>query len=240
MRPRWRGNVDNLVTAARLLDELTDEVVFVGGAATGLLLTDPAAPDVRPTLDVDVVVEVASRTGYYRFEDRLREHGFLEAPEEEVICRWKHRTAKIILDVMPTDESILGFTNPWYLPAMRHAQSLEVEGVSLRVISAPFFLGTKVVAFNSPGRKGSGDFMASHDMEDLLTVLDGRPEVVDEVRQAPEDLRAFLAATCAAWLDLEDFLDGLPCLLHPDPGSQARVPVILDRMHSIASIATQR
>jgi len=110
MRPRWRGNVENLATAARLLGELADEVVFVGGAATGLLLTDPAAPDVRPTLDVDVVVEVASRTAYYRFEERLREHGFLEAPEEEVICRWKHREGKIILDVMPTDEGILGFS----------------------------------------------------------------------------------------------------------------------------------
>jgi hypothetical protein len=240
VRPRWRGNVDNLVTTARLLGELIDEVVFVGGAATGLLLTDPAAPDVRPTLDVDVVIEVASRTGYYRFVDRLREHGFFEAPEEEIICRWKHRTGKIILDVMPTDESILGFTNPWYLPAMRHAQSLEVEGVSLRVISAPFFLGTKVVAFNSPGRKGSGDFMASHDLEDLITVLDGRPEVVQETLAAPADLRAFLAATCAAWLKLEDFLDSLPGLLHPDPGSQARVPVILDRMQSIASVAPQR
>jgi hypothetical protein len=239
VRPRWRGNVENLATAARLLGELADEVVFVGGAATGLLLTDPAAPDVRPTLDVDVVVEVASRTAYYRFEERLREHGFLEAPEEEVICRWKHREGKIILDVMPTDEGILGFSNPWYLPAMRHAQTVEVEGLTLRVISAPFFLGTKVVAFNSPGRKGSGDFMASHDLEDLITVLDGRPEVVDEVRQAPEDLRTFLASTFAAWLDLDDFLDGLPGLLHPDPGSQARVPVILDRMRRIAACTQQ-
>lgn len=47
MRPRWRGNVENLMTAPRLLVELADEVVFAGGAATGLLLTDPAAPDVR-------------------------------------------------------------------------------------------------------------------------------------------------------------------------------------------------
>lgn len=234
MKPRWRGNVDNLVTAARLLGKLADEVVFVGGAATGLLLTDPAAPDVRPTLDVDVVVEVASRTEYYRFEERLRERGFLEAPEEEIICRWKHREGKIILDVMPTDECILGFSNPWYLPAMRHAQGLDVEGLTLRVISAPFFLATKVEAFNSLGRKGGGDFMASHDLEDIITVLDGRPEVVDDVRQAPEDLHAFLASTFAAWLDLDDFLDGLPGLLLPDAGSQARAPVVLDRMRRIA------
>lgn len=235
MRPRWRGNVENLVTAARLLGELADEVVFVGGAATGLLLTDPAAPDVRPTLDVDVVVEVASLPMYHRFGARLRERGFLEAPEEDVICRWKHREGKIVLDVMPTDKDIIGFSNPWYLPAMRHAQGLDVEGLTLRVISAPFFLATKVEAFNSPGRKGGGDFMASHDLEDIITVLDGRPEVVDEARQAPEDLRGFLAKTFTTWLDLDDFLDGLPGLLAPDAGSQARAPVVLDRMRRIAA-----
>ncbi|MDP2846953.1 MAG: hypothetical protein Q8O35_02035 [Humidesulfovibrio sp.] len=39
------------MTATRLLGELAAEVVFVGGAAMGLLLTDSDAPNVRPTLD---------------------------------------------------------------------------------------------------------------------------------------------------------------------------------------------
>jgi len=237
MRPRWRGNIGTLLATANLLGELTDEVVFVGGATTGLLLTDPAAPDVRPTLDVDVIVEVTSLTGYYRFEERLRERGFHLAPEDKVIRRWKN--GPTILDVMPTDASILGFTNPWYLPAISHAQNLSIEGVTLRVISAPYFLGTKVAAFSSPGRKGSGDFMASHDLEDIVTVLDGRPEVVKETQDAPEDIRAFLGTTFATWLELDDFQDGLPGLLLPDPGSQARVPVIMDRMRRIASNAPQ-
>jgi len=234
VRPRWRGNLNNLTTAARLLGILADEVVFVGGAATGLLLTDPAAPDVRPTLDIDVAVEVASRTAYYLFEERLRAQGFVEDQEDHVICRWRHPNGKIILDVMPTDEGILGFTNRWYLPAIHHAWSVEIEDLTLRIISAPFFLGTKVAAFTSPSRKHSGDFMASHDLEDLIMILDGRPEIVEEVRQAPEDLRLYLADAFAAWLDLDEFLDNLAGLLAPDAGSQARVPVILDRMGDIA------
>jgi len=231
MRPRRHGNIDNLLTAARLLGDLANEVVFVGGAATALLLTDSAAPDVRPTIDVDVIVEVASRPSYQRFQERLRERGFYEAMDEEVICRWKHR--QIILDVMPTDESILGFSNPWYLPAIRHSQDLTIEGTHLRVISAPYFLGTKVAAFFG---RGKGDYMASHDLEDIVIVLDGRPEIVQEVLEAPEDLRSYLGSTFAAWLVLDGFLDGLPGLLLPDPGSQARVPVILDRMRHITSI----
>ena len=55
---------------------LTDQMVFLGGCATGLLLTDPAAPEVRPTRDVDVITEVGSLAEYYRLADALRVAGF--------------------------------------------------------------------------------------------------------------------------------------------------------------------
>jgi len=53
-------NIQILEAAAERLITLTKEIVFVGGCATGLLLTDPATSPVRPTIDVDVLVEVAS------------------------------------------------------------------------------------------------------------------------------------------------------------------------------------
>jgi len=61
---------------AAALGPLCEEVVFLGGAATGLLLTDPAAPSIRITRDVDVIVEVASRSAYHHLERELRERGF--------------------------------------------------------------------------------------------------------------------------------------------------------------------
>ena len=45
---------------AAALGALRERVVFLGGCATGLLLTDPAAPALRTTLDVDVVIAVGS------------------------------------------------------------------------------------------------------------------------------------------------------------------------------------
>ena len=62
----------------RLPRVLTDRMVFLGGCATGLLLTDPAAPEVRPTRDVDVITEVGSLAEYYRLADALRVVGFVE------------------------------------------------------------------------------------------------------------------------------------------------------------------
>ena len=61
-----------------MLGDLVREVVFVGGATVELWITNPAAPPVRPTKDVDVIVVVAMRTAFYDFEARLRGRGFAE------------------------------------------------------------------------------------------------------------------------------------------------------------------
>ncbi len=45
---------------AEHLGSLRDEVVFLGGMVTGLLVTDPGAPVARSTDDIDLIVEVAS------------------------------------------------------------------------------------------------------------------------------------------------------------------------------------
>jgi hypothetical protein len=66
------ANIAMLESAADALDEILDEVVFVGGATVELWVTDPAAAEFRPTNDVDVIVEITSRHAYYELEDRLR------------------------------------------------------------------------------------------------------------------------------------------------------------------------
>ena len=71
-------NLVLLTRAVTQLGPLVDRVVFLGGCATALLLTDPAAPEVRPTQDVDVITEVGSLTDYYRLAEGLREAGFVE------------------------------------------------------------------------------------------------------------------------------------------------------------------
>lgn len=69
-------SIELLEEAAAALGELTDEVVFLGAATLPLWITDPAAPPVRPTADVDVIVEVTTLIAYNEFEQRLRKVGF--------------------------------------------------------------------------------------------------------------------------------------------------------------------
>lgn len=226
-----RTNLAMIELVARRLGELRKEVVFLGGAAMALLITDEAAPDVRATMDVDVIVEVTSTLDYYRFAETLRSLGFVEDTGEGApICRW--RIDGIAVDIMPTDEEILGFSNRWYLPTLRHAVIREIAaGIPIQIVTAPFFLATKIEAFHG---RGHGDYMASHDMEDIIALIDGRETIVEDVLSAPEEVRRFLAASLRKFIASRDFLEALPGHLLPDPASQRRVPLIMAKIHAIA------
>jgi hypothetical protein len=219
-----------LLSAARLLRPLLEELVFVGGCATGLLITDEAVPSVRATIDVDAIAGITSYSEYVQFAERLRAVGFAEDSREGApLCRWIN--GGVILDVMPLDQKILGFSNRWYREAMHAAEVLTLEpSLKIRGITAPFFLATKLEAFKG---RGGRDYFASHDMEDLLSVIDGRPELLAEVRAAPDDLRAYLALEFRSLLRDSRFIDALPGHLLPDTASQSRIPMLLERIQEL-------
>lgn len=103
-------NLELLRSVARLLRPMLDDLVFVGGCTTALLITDPGAADVRPTYDVDSIAEISSYAQYVAFSQRLRSLGFAEDQSAGApVCRWAH--GEFRLDLMPTDERILGFSN---------------------------------------------------------------------------------------------------------------------------------
>jgi hypothetical protein len=225
-----KSNIDLLKDVARHLGPLLKEVVFVGGCTTGLFITDKAAAEVRPTFDVDVIAEITSYADLSDFSERLRSQGFREDVSEGApVYRWMIEDMK--LDVMPIDEKILGFTNQWYRPGMDAAGVIELEPELLvRMITAPYFLATKLEAFHGRGR---GDYANSHDLEDLLSVIDGREEIVEEVVRARE-VRTFIAEQFGVFLDKPAFREALPGYLLPDPGSQWRLPILLDRLVRIS------
>ncbi len=214
-----------------MLGPLADEMVFLGGCAVGLLLTDPAAPAIRVTQDVDAIVEVTSKIQCHRLSKRLRERGFVEDVSPEApICRWM--AEGVLVDVMPTKTEILGFANTWYAQAFEMAEAVSIpNGKRIRMVTAPYFLATKLEAFHG---RGAGDYHFSQDMEDIVAVLDGRPEVVVEAKRSEARLRAFLSESFAALLEDRNFMDALPGHLPPDEASQARLPLILERIRVIA------
>jgi hypothetical protein len=89
-------NLQLLTDAAKLLKPILGELVFVGGCATALLITDQAAAEVRPTFDVDAIAEISSYVAYAEFAERLRKLGFEEdAREGAPLCRWRQQTTTL-------------------------------------------------------------------------------------------------------------------------------------------------
>ena len=176
------------------------------------------------------VTEVASLAEYHRLSSRLRELGFREDQGEDApICRWI--SDRVVLDVMPTRPEVLGFGNEWYQPALEAAACVELpSGKLIRLVSAPYFLGTKLAAFTG---RGKGDYLMSRDMEDVTALLDGRPTIVDEVLQADEVLREHLVARFSALMSGSRFVESLAGPLPGDAASQARLPFVLDRIAAI-------
>lgn len=220
--------------AERLGETLRKQLVFVGGAVAGLLITDPAQPAIRPTEDVDLLVEVATRADYALVEEALRQRGFRhDLSAAAPICRW--RAGPIAVDVMPTLDDILGFSNAWYPLALATAGSSSLpSGTAIRLVTAPLFVATKFEAFAG---RGANDYLFSHDLGDLISVIDGREELIDECRREGEALKAYLRRQAGGLLKASAFLEALPGHLPGDAASQARLPELLDRLRALAEIA---
>ncbi len=175
---------------AQGLGDLLKHVVFVGGATAGLYIDDPVVPEVRPTDDVDCMIEISTRLDYFHLEEHLRKNRFTHASSSgDPICRWKY--LGITVDIMPTDEAILGFSNKWYKSGHIHREAIPLpSGQIIQVLPAPFFLATKMEAFLG---RGQDDLRTSTDFEDIVAVLDGRTIVEKEIQNAPIDLKKYLS-----------------------------------------------
>jgi PilZ domain len=227
-------NLELLTTAATRLEPLLDKLVFVGGCATEVLISDPAAADVRETYDVDVIVEIGSLLEYYEFGHRLQALGFSEDSSEEAPrCRWKHGQLK--LDVMPTDERVLGLQSRWFKAAMESAEAIKLRNdLRIRIVKASYFIATKLDAFKD---RGKNDYRGSHDLEDLIAVIDGRPALLEELRDSPVGLREYVSSEIGKLLQKTMFRDALPGYLLPDRISQARIGRLLTTLDEMSRLA---
>lgn len=230
MKPTYQKHLAMLDVVATALGPLAQQVVFVGGAVVGLLLDDPGSALIRATLDVDLVVEAISNADYYKFGKQLKKRGFTEDTRERApLCRW--RVAGTTVDIMPSDPRPLGFTNPWYALALKTSVLARLpSGISINLIGASAFLGTKLTALSN---RGMGDLQASHDMEDIVTLLDGRLPLESDIATTDSSLRSYivgqLRAMCAR-SDVEEILVGH---LGSDVASQGRLPILLSRIRRI-------
>ena len=182
-----RENIVRIKAVYNALGHLQNDVVFVGGATVSLY-ADRAGPDFRPTEDVDVVIELWNYTNYAALEEQLRSIGFTNDKESGIICRYK--IGGVIVDVMPTEGNVLGFNNQWYPEGFKEAINFRIdENHTVKIFSAPYFIATKLDAFND---RGNNDGRTSTDFEDIVSILENRSSVWKEMSDAPLEVKNYL------------------------------------------------
>lgn len=217
--------IEMVVHAALALgDDLCKEVVFLGGAVVGLLLSEPGVQPDRPTKDVDVAIEIGgSIVELYELDRRLLSRGFRNDPDGPT-CRYLHGSA--VLDVIPVTQGSEDDVNSWYPHALSTASKRTLpNGVQINLITPVCFLGTKFVAFRSSNREHSNDLFLSRDFEDIIRIVDGRPTIAAEVASASKDLRAYLQSQFVELLKLAYIEDAVASLVE-----SGRETIALDRI----------
>ncbi len=220
-----------IVTVASALGkEMLQEVAFVGGCTTGLLLTDEFTKEaVRYTDDVDLIINVVGYPRWVAFQEKLRARGFREAIDDQVNCRM--RLGELKVDFMPDDEKILGFSNRWYAAAFASAQPCDLgDGIMIRLLTPTFFVATKLEAYHG---RGNNDPQGSHDMEDILNLFDGREELIGEIASAEADVRHYIAEQIGLLLSNDDFSYAVQSTSRGDKG---REDLIFERLEAVRAL----
>ena len=144
-------NLVRLKAISQALGNLKEKVVFVGGATLSLY-PDRRILEVRSTDDVDVIIELVSYAQRMEIEERLRTIGFINDQQSGILCRYKING--ITVDIMPTDETSIGFKNKWYSSGFKKAIPHSIDNdTTIYILSAPYFIATKMEAFKSRGKR---------------------------------------------------------------------------------------
>ena len=215
------------VVAKAIGQDLLNEVAFVGGCTTGLMLDDPFSMEqVRHTDDVDLIVHVVGIVQWYSLQEQLRSQGFRESSDEGPICAMK--LGELSVDFMPDDPAILGFCNQWYVDALRTAENYHLtETVDIRLVLPGYFLATKFEAYLG---RGQGDALGSRDIEDILMLIDGRTNIVSDVKAAPPEIQHYIANQFHELLGDRNFEFAVSSSAN---GDSAREAVLFERIELI-------
>jgi hypothetical protein len=225
--------IESMRLVAQELESVGLSFAFVGGCAVWLLVDRPDLTDFRPTEDVDVIIEVVTLSELYELEEQLRAAGFQhDMSEGAPICRWIVQGCRV--DIMPIDSRALGMNSQWFREALESAQLVTLDGkLRAKVITRPMFLATKLAAFRD---RGHSDLYGSHDLEDIVTIVEGCRNIVQEVANSSAEVRKFIADGFSAVMQHVEFDDALFGHLSVTFGARDRAPEVKEKFAAIRAL----
>lgn len=147
--------------------------------------------------------------------------------ESGVICRYKVRG--VIVDVMPTSEEILGFSNRWYSKGFANSKTYDISPVrTVRIFSPEYFIATKLEAFKG---RGKSDGRSSTDFEDIVYVLNNRTKIWDEMKATDQDLKRYFEEEFGELIQNKYLTEWIGC--HLEYRQQDRVGFIISKIRAL-------
>jgi len=220
-------NITRIKSVYHSLGELKEKVVFVGGATVSLYV-DSKTEEIRPTDDIDIVVEIYTHQEYAALDKQLRKLGFVNDQTTRVICRYNIQG--LIVDVMPTQSKALGFSNKWYQPAFENSILYNLGDEKIRIFSPQFFLASKLEAFL---QRGKNDGRTSTDFEDIIFLLENRSTIWKELNNAETKLSIYLKETFRNLMQNENFEEWVDC--HAGFGRVSATYFIMEQLNILIS-----
>lgn len=185
---------------------LLEDIVFVGGAFVNLYSSDKSAGEIRPTDDIDCVIKVTHLSEYNKIEGKLRNLGFKnDLSKGAPICRYLFKGIKV--DVMPTTGKLLGFNSRWYSDGFNNSViHLFSDGLQIKILSPEYFLASKLEALWD---RGLNDLRLSKDFEDIIFIIDSRPEIINEIKNSESALYDYITDKFRQLISNPDFEEGV-------------------------------
>lgn len=211
------------------LNELNEKVVFVGGATISLYADRPVF-EIRPTDDIDVIIEILNYFDRGQLEERLRSLGFSNDIESGIVCRYIIQG--IVVDIMPTNDPSIGFKNIWYPDGFAEAIGYQIdERNTIKILSAPYFIATKLEAHKG---RGKNDGRSSQDFEDIVYVLENRGTIWEEINNASSPVKNYLQSAFSNLLANSNIFEWIDC--HVERGTPPATYFIMDQLKKFTSI----
>lgn len=202
-------NIAVVAEIAEALKDIKQEMVFVGGAIISLYTDDPAADEIRPTQDVDMTINILNLGHWEEVQKKLSELGFQPDPFGHAICSYKYND--IPVDIMATEDGPLGPSNRWYKVGFKNLWNVKVKDQEIKILSAPCYLATKFEAFKNRGN----DYRTSHDIEDIIYVLDNRIDIVSEITEGEPSILLFIREQLEIIINKRILKEVLVSHIHP-------------------------
>ncbi len=221
-------NLSVVAEVAKALKNYKDKMVFVGGAVVSLYTDDAAAGEIRPTGDIDLTLNIINLSNWVIIQEELSKLGFHPDPFGHAICSYKYKD--IPVDIMATEDGPLEPSNRWYKIGFTDLWKVKVKTQEINILKAPYYLATKFEAFNNRGT----DYRTSHDMEDIIYILDNRIDIVNEIKKSPIVVKNYIKSELQKIIDNNLLDEILESHIHPLVIKQ-RQPLIVSKIINITS-----